>query len=99
MKFFFHSVLPGIFLLSAITLSAQMDVDLKKEIDKIIYYDTDILEKEIPGLSIGLIYLDSVFTFHYGSTDPSVEESKDDHAIFELGGLSKVFTAALVEKL
>lgn len=78
---------------------SQMKVDIKKEIEKIIYYDTEIIGKGIPGYSIGLIYRDSVFTYHYGNTNTEKKEQLNDSTTFELGGLSKVFTAVLVDML
>lgn len=85
--------------LSLTTLIAQMKEDIKKEIDKIVYHDTEILEKNIAGYSIGLIYNDSVFIYHTGAADYQHSFPLRDNTIFELGGLSKVFTAVLVEIL
>jgi len=78
---------------------AQMKADIKKEIDKIIYYDTDILSKNINNYSVGLIYADSIFIYHYDNNEDDDLGSLTDHSIFELGGLSKVFTASLLEIL
>ncbi len=80
-------------------LSAQMKEDIREEIEKIIYYDTDVLQKEIPGFSIALLYQDSVFTFHYGYTSFAQKQKLEDSTIFEIGGLTKVFTASLIEVL
>ena len=79
--------------------NAQMKEDIRKEIEKIIYYDTDIKSKDIPGFSIGLLYSDSVFIYHFGSADTETKKSLSDSTAFELGGLSKVFTASLIEIL
>lgn len=76
-----------------------MKEDIRKEIEQMIYYDTDILSKDIPGYSIALIYQDSIFTYHFGSTDFDKTAPLHDHTIFELGGLTKVFTASLIEIL
>ena len=86
-------------LLFGMTADAQMKEDIKKEIDKIIYYDTEIPNKKIAGYSIGLIYGDSVFIYQNGAVDFQSNEKIQDSTVFELGGLSKVFTASLIEVL
>lgn len=78
---------------------AQMKDDIRKEIDKIIYYDTEINAKEIPGFMIGLIFEDSLFTYDYGYADLKQSKPLTDDTVFELGGLTKVFTALLVDIL
>ncbi len=78
---------------------AQMRDDIRKEIDKIIYYDTEINAKDIPGFMIGLIFEDSLFTYDYGYADLEQTNPLSNNTVFELGGLSKVFTALLVDLL
>lgn len=79
--------------------TAQMSVDIKREIDKIIYYDTEIQAKQINNYSVGLLYQDSFFIYHYQREGLTNQDQLNDHSIFELGGLSKVFTASLLEIL
>jgi CubicO group peptidase (beta-lactamase class C family) len=76
-----------------------MKADIRKEIDKIIYYDTEINAKTIPGFLIGLIYEDSIFIYDYGYADLEQSVPLSDSSVFEIGGLSKVFTALLVDIL
>jgi CubicO group peptidase (beta-lactamase class C family) len=78
---------------------AQMRGDLKKEIDKIIFHDTEITFDKIPGFVIGIIYRDSVFIYSYGSTTKDSLNPPNQETIFEIGGLTKVFTASLVNLL
>ncbi len=78
---------------------AQMRENLKKEIDKIILHDTEITFEKIPGFVVGIIYQDSVFIFNYGSTTKDSLTLPDQETIFEIGGLTKVFTASLVSLL
>lgn len=77
----------------------QMKEDIKLEIDKIIHYDTEINSKNIAGYSIGLMYEDSIFVFHFGSSDFGDSIPLRDTSTFELGGMSKIFTATLIEIL
>lgn len=92
-----------IFLLLSFGLSqtgfSQMRENLKNEIDKIIYHDTEIFSKEIPGFVIGIIFKDSVFIFSYGTTRKDTLNPPNEATIFETGGLTKVFTASLVNLL
>ncbi len=76
-----------------------MREDLQKEIDKIIFHDTEINFDKIPGFVIGIIYQDSVFVYPFGSTTRDSLKAPDRKTIFEIGGLSKVFTASLVNLL
>ncbi len=78
---------------------SQMREDLKTEIDKIIFHDTEITFDKIPGFVIGIIYQDSVFVYSYGSTTKDSLHKPNKETIFELGGLSKVFSASLVNLL
>ncbi len=98
---FFKLILSSILLFTFCytVTTAQMKEGIGKEIDKIIYYDTKIPEKNIAGYSIGLIYNDSVFIYHNGARDYEGHIALQDSTIFELGGLSKIFTASLIELL
>lgn len=73
--------------------------EIRKEIDKLIRYETIIDFANTPGFIIGMIDGDSTYIFPYGSR--SLEENtpirEDD--IFELGGVTKLYTALLVESL
>ncbi len=75
------------------------DNDLKTEIEKIIRFDTDIDFKKNPGFIVGIIDNDSTYFFSFGSKNLKSHESlvKDD--IFEVGSVTKVFTACLVSIL
>ncbi len=81
------------------TAGAQtMRENLQEEIEKIIFYDTEITNEKIPGYTIGIIVHDSTFVFHYGHADLQ-GHALTDSSQFEIGGLTKVFTATLIEQL
>ncbi|MEO5583353.1 MAG: serine hydrolase domain-containing protein, partial [Saprospiraceae bacterium] len=67
--------------------------------DKLIRYETTIDFASTPGFIIGMIDGDSTYVFPYGSR--SLEENapilSDD--LFEFGGVTKLFTALIVESL
>lgn len=87
------------FSLNSILAYSQMREDIQKEIDKIIAHDTEITFDKIPGFVIGIIYQDSVFIYSYGSTTKDSLNVPDGETIFEIGGLTKVFTASLINLL
>ena len=76
-----------------------MGQNLKEEIQKIIYYDTDISFERTPGYVIGVVIGDSSYIFGYGSISKDSLKIPDENTIFELGSLTKVFTASLVQRL
>jgi D-alanyl-D-alanine-carboxypeptidase/D-alanyl-D-alanine-endopeptidase len=86
-------------LLFVTNLWAQNRANLQKQIDKIIYYDTEINLSETPGFIIGVKYQDSIFYFSYGSISKDFEQKPNKTTIFEIGGLTKTFTSSLVSIL
>lgn len=79
--------------------SAQDRDNLKKQIDKIIHYDTEIKLSETPGFVVGVKYQDSIFFFGYGTVSKESDQVPDENTIFEIGGLTKTFTSSLVSIL
>jgi len=73
-------------------LTAQ-ERELYKEIDKIIRYDTDITYPVEKSFIVGVIKEDSTYILNFGP------EHIDTFDHFELGGVTKVFTATLATKL
>lgn len=96
-KLGFRTILVLFAIMMAASSFAQVREQLKREIDKIIYHDTEIKLDQIPGYTVGIIIEDSIFIYHYGVAEKKVESPLNPNTIFELGGLSKVFTASLVE--
>jgi len=88
-----------IFLLSYDVLIAQNSDRIEKDLKKIIYYDADIDFEKVPGLVIGIIQGDSTYTYSFGSLSKAENLIPTQNSIFELGGITKVFTASLVEIL
>ncbi len=80
--------------LFSFALTAQVRETLEEEIGKIIYYDTEISFKKTPAYLIGVQLGDSSFVFSYGHTSGYQGPPQSDQ-LFEIGGLTKSFTALL----
>ena len=94
-----HIILSFLFILSTIVLQAQIEAQLKKEIDKILYYDIHVDYEKVPGFVIGIILQDSMYVLSYGHVSKSENKKPDGHTIFEIGDISKVFTASLIAQM
>ncbi len=77
------------------SLTGQVGEQLEKEIGKIIYYDTDISFRNTPAYLIGVQLGDTSFVYAYGHTSKNQREAPQSDQIFEIGGLTKSFTALL----
>ncbi len=88
-----------LFILALQAAHAQSHDQIKKEIEKIIKYDTEISFNNIPGFIIGIVDGDSTFIIPFGSQKKDSQGIISDTAIFEIGGLTKVFTAHLCHEL
>lgn len=86
-----------IFLIN--TIFAQTHQQLKKELDRVVYYDAEVAFKDTPGFIVGIIIGDSTYVYSYGKIDKEKQLKPTDQHIFEIGGASKVYTAMLVDQL
>lgn len=85
--------------ISTITnLEAQRD-KVKKQIDKILRFDLNIDYQTTPAFVIGLIDKDSIYTYTYGDSIFIEKYPQDQHSIYEIGSITKAFTASLVSLL
>ncbi len=88
MKCFIHHV-SIVFFLFPITIHAQ-SAELRNEIGKILRYEKSVDFNVVPGILIGVIDGDSTFQFSFGKEiNPS--------GIYEMGSVSKPFTAGLID--
>lgn len=79
--------------------SQYSNEQLLREINKIIYYDAAISYDDVPGFIVGVIVGDSTYVFDFGFQDKKSQKEIKHNTIFELGGITKVFMANLVQVL
>ena len=69
--------------------------DLRKQINNIIRYDTELDYKQTPGFIVGVIDGDSTFYLSFGHASKETDNQIDRDDIFEMGSTSKVMTSLL----
>lgn len=77
-----------------VATSNLMKMDLDKKIDAVIR--SYIQKQNTVGLSAGLIYGDKNSIYYYGETAQGNGKLPDANSIFEIGSISKTFTATLL---
>lgn len=85
-------------LLPVIICLGQETNPLRTELLKIIQRDTDISFDDVPGFIINIVDGDSIFSEGFG-TFGNMDPDSLQNLVFELGGLSKVFTVHIAERL
>ncbi len=70
---------------------------INEEIENIILYDTDISYELTPGFIIGIIDGDSTYIERYGSSADDRRSKLNEGDIFEIGSITKLFTALLID--
>ncbi len=76
--------------------SAQV-TGLRRELNELIRYETNIDYKDTPGFIIGMLDKDTSFIYSFGRRAMEDESMIEKQDIFELGGATKLCTALLVE--
>ena len=85
-------------LFTAIICLGQETNPLRTELLKIIQHDTEINFDEVPGFIVGIVDGDSIFIEGFGTFENMPPDSLPE-LVFELGGLSKIFTVHIAERL
>ena len=89
-------IIIGLFGFDAFT---QENVAIKREINKIIKYETNIDYKETPGFVVSMFDHDSVYYFSFGNKSATDQDPIKYHDVFELGGTTKMLTGLVFENL
>ncbi len=84
---------------SVFSVQAQGHAELKKAVDDVIRFDTEIQFDRTPGMLIALIDYDSNYCLSYGSSRIDTLLPLDRHHIFEIGSMSKIFTATVLARM
>lgn len=88
--------LASFILLLTVSVQAQ-NKSLNKLIHNVVRMGVDY--EETPGLVIGVIDRDSSYVFSFGETERGNSQKPDGNTLYEIGSVTKVFTAALLPLL
>lgn len=72
--------------------------EIKIEIEKLIRFDSEISFKKTPGFIVSIIDNEDTYFIPFGTKQKKTKDVLSQHDIFELGSVTKVFTAALFYK-
>jgi CubicO group peptidase (beta-lactamase class C family) len=72
---------------------------LYEEIQKIVRYETGIQKEKTPGYIVGIVSKDSTYILPFGYREPGSSERLTPSDVFEVGSISKVFTATILAQL
>lgn len=80
---------------------AQSDNTLKNKIDSLVerVIRPYIQQENTVGVSIGIIYKGKFYRYGYGETEKGNHRIPNDNTIFEIGSITKTFTASLLAEL
>lgn len=53
-------------------------------------------QRKVPGIAIGLLTPEGMFYFNYGASTWDSDQAIDEHTLFEIGSITKVFSAILL---
>ena len=84
-------------MLSFSTIYAQNGIELKSEIEKAMAYEVDMDTSKITGWVIGCVDHDSSWVFGYGHTSKVSKIKPNGQTIFEIGGVTKSYTAMVAQ--
>jgi len=90
--------------LSPTTASAQTrglpsNTYLRQQVDKLLKYETPVNYEHTPGFIIGIYDNGFYTTLSYGSKLPGSQDTLTRSDIFEIGSVSKVFTAMVLTEM
>lgn len=88
-----HILFLCILFFSAQHTEAQIENNLREEIETIIHYETNIDDDRVQGYVIGVIIEDESYYFTFGDPDFIQSHNLSEKSIFEIGALTNVFTA------
>ena len=90
-----HHVLTILMICLVILSSSAQITELRSQIDKIIKYDTQLIVEDNPGFVISIIDQDSTYHLSYGNTFSDSSTPPDPSDIYEVGSVTKSFSALL----
>lgn len=86
-----------ILLLSSSCFLLAQNPALEKHLSKFVEMEVDFTKS--PGIIIGVIEGDSIYQYSFGEMNKGKKNAPTDSTIFEIGSLTKVFTASTLQIL
>ncbi len=98
---FLSQIFGGLFLqMFFVNLARAQDrAQIQEGTERLIYDDLSIDFARSPGVILGVIERDSTFIFSYGTVDKSSTRPPNTKDIFEIGSITNIFTARLINIL
>ncbi|GHB34279.1 beta-lactamase [Salinicola rhizosphaerae] len=78
---------------SSVVWAESGDQGVRRAVDPIV--ESLMADQQIPGMAIALVRPQGTEVFNYGVADRKTQAPVDDDTLFELGSVSKTFTATL----
>lgn len=95
---YFKSILFLVLYAFGGSLVAQDD-PVRREVQKLIRYETDIRYQRTPGFIIAMLEKDTTFIFSFGQRSARDHHPLVKEDVFEIGGVSKLYTALITMQL
>ncbi len=88
-----------IFSIGLNVLSAQSNPKLYEVIEKLVRLELQINYKKTPGFLVGVVEGDSTYVYAFGTAEKEGNNTHENNHIFEIGSVTKIFTASLLQKM
>ncbi len=85
------------FLISSVSLGFSQNYELEKVLRKFVEMEVDFAKN--PAVLVGVIEGDSSYVYDFGTIEKGKEQLPTANTLFEIGSITKVFTASILEIL
>lgn len=84
-------------LINCFNVSFSQNYELEKVLRKFVQMEVDFAKN--PAVLVGVIEGDSAYVYDFGTIDKTKEQLPTANTLFEIGSITKVFTASILEIL